>query len=106
MNTDIQRQGSSRKQASESDRYGDNECNGEKKIFQPANVAIERGARGKHREEVIEKGQSRPGHDDLIRDSESSQQRWDSALEERRNREETAKKQRQQPSVEIIGAQQ
>jgi hypothetical protein len=106
MKTEVQRQGSPRKQASDSDGNGGDQCRCEKNIFQPWDFAIDGRLRGKHCKEIIEKGQSRPGHDKLVKDGESSEWWWDIALEERGNCEESAKKQCQQPCVGVVSAEQ
>src|SRR5271165_3818756 len=102
MSVEVQRQATARNQAAEGDWDAGDERHCQDSIFQPGELSIKRGGRWKHSEEVVEQGHRSPRHDELVEDSESSQEWWNCAFEKWSPCDETAKNQGQQPCVGII----
>src|SRR6516162_789223 len=102
MSVDVKRRGSARKHATEPDGNCGNRSRCQENIFQPGELAIKRGSRGKYSKEVVEKRPRKPGHHNFVGDSKSSQVRWNRTLKQGSAREKTAKKERQEPCVGLV----
>src|SRR6266566_1642989 len=102
MRVQVERQSPTRKQATESDGNSGHYRYCQENIFQPGELSIQWGRRGKYRKEVVEKRPRKPGHHNFVADCKSSQRRSNRAFEQWSACDKTAKKQRQKPRVRVI----